>query len=130
LWLADLADLSPTVQVVDGAIRDPRACNYSATALIASGKLTSAEATAIDKIWEGSRDADGKLSWYGIPKGASFSVLAGESLWSIPDGQAKYWVELDPEWDYHSLTYDDYPAFYDKTCRAMTPVRLALLTHL
>jgi hypothetical protein len=22
----------------------------------------------------------------------------------IPYGQAKYWVELDPEWDYHSLT--------------------------
>ena len=40
--------------LVDSTLRDPRACNYSATALIASGKLTAGEAKAIDMIWEGS----------------------------------------------------------------------------
>ena len=28
---------------------------------------------------------------------------------------------LDPDWDYHSLTYDNYPAFYDKTVKMMEP---------
>ena len=36
-------------------------------------------------------------------------------------GQGKYWVELDPDWDYHSLRYDNYAAFFDKTVRAMEP---------
>ena len=67
--------------------------------------LTSSEATAIDKIWAGSHDGDGALSWYGIPKGASFQALANKELMSIAYGQARYWVELDPNWDYHSLTY-------------------------
>ena len=39
----------------------------------------------------------------------------------IPYGQAKYWVELDPEWDYHSLTEENYPAFFDKTVQVMEP---------
>jgi hypothetical protein len=111
----------PLDGVTDGAIRDPRACNYSAAALVASKVLSAGEATAIDKIWAGSHDTNGELSWYGIPRGASFGALASTSLMSIAYGQAKYWVEFDPGWDYHSLSYDNYPAFYDKTCRAMTP---------
>eukprot|EP01043_Picozoa_sp_COSAG02_P060637 COSAG02_NODE_7965_length_2768_cov_45.347321_3_plen_113_part_00 len=92
--------------MTDGVIRDPRACNYSASALVASGMLTAKEATAIDKIWGGSRDTSGDLSWYGIPRGASFGALANEELMSIAYGQAKFWVELDPDWDYHTLTYE------------------------
>lgn len=41
----------------------------------------------MDKIWEGSHNTDGSLSWYGIPRGASFSALAGKSLMSIAYGQ-------------------------------------------
>ena len=107
--------------VVDGVLRDPRACNYSARALVSSGHLTAGEAKAIDEIWRGARGADGSLLWYGIPRGASLSVLAGSQPFSIPVGQAKYWVELDPSWDYRSLTYDNFPAFFDKTVRVMEP---------
>ena len=96
-------------------------CNYSAAALVPSGQLTAKEATAIDKIWAGSHNTDGTQSWYGIPRGASFGALANAELMSIAYGQAKYWVEFDPAWDYHALTYDNYAAFYAKTCRAMTP---------
>eukprot|EP01050_Picozoa_sp_SAG11_P013504 SAG11_NODE_1581_length_4648_cov_3.265993_4_plen_206_part_00 len=116
-----VASCDPLDGVRDGVIRDPRACNYSATALVSSGRLSVSEATAIDKIWEGSHNVDGTLSWYGIPRGASFAALANAELMSIAYGQAKYWVEFDPEWDYHTLTYANYPAFYDKTCHAMTP---------
>ena len=106
--------------VKDGVLRDPRACNFSATALVGSG-LTAAEAKAVDLIWRGSTNPDGSLSWYGIPRGASFDALAGRSLMSIPDGQAKYFVEFDPDWDYHSLTYENYAAFFDKTVQIMEP---------
>ena len=87
--------------VTDGVLRDPRACNYSAAALVcpaaaaaagkarrAAGCLTLGEAKAVDQIWKGSVNRDGSLSWYGIPRGASFSALANKALMSIPAGQA------------------------------------------
>ena len=81
--------------VQDKELRDPRACNYSAAALVGKGGgMTAAQAKAIDMIWHGSTNVDGSLSWYGIPRGAAFDALAGESLMSIPAGQAKYWVRL------------------------------------
>jgi hypothetical protein len=97
--------------VADGVLRDPRACNYSATDLVCKpgkhlGCLTNGEAKAIDSMWDGSRDVNGSLLWYGIPRGASLGALAGEKIMSIPDGQAKYWVEYDSKWDYQSLTYE------------------------
>lgn len=79
--------------VKDMELRDPRACNFSATALVGKMGLTAAQAKAIDMIWHGSTNVDGSLSWYGIPRGAAFDALAGVSLMSIPAGQAKYWVE-------------------------------------
>ena len=96
--------------VVDGVLRDPRACNFSATSLVCNSTkttdcLTQAEAAAIDKIWDGARDINGSLLWYGMTRGADLGALAGDTIMSIPDGQAKYWVELSPNWDYHSLTY-------------------------
>eukprot|EP00040_Diaphanoeca_grandis_P020936 m.111350 g.111350 ORF g.111350 m.111350 type:complete len:615 (-) comp28115_c0_seq1:975-2819(-) len=107
--------------VKDGVLRDPRACTFSATALIGPSGLTAAEAKAIDMIWHGSTNVDGTLSWYGIPRGASLDALAGETIMSIPDGQAKYWVEFNASWDYHSLTYDNYPQFFDKSVKIMEP---------
>jgi hypothetical protein len=109
--------------VVDGVLRDPRACNYSAHALIATGVLTASEAMAIDKIWDGPRDpTDGTLLWYGIPRGSSLTTLAGENMFSIAEDQAKYWVEFDPTWDYKKeLTYSSFPPFFDKTVQIMEP---------
>jgi hypothetical protein len=68
--------------VTDGVLRDPRACNYSATALVCKpgkrvGCLTAGEAKAIDMIWDGSRDLNGSLLWYGMPRGSALGALAG-----------------------------------------------------
>ena len=111
----------PLDGVVDGVVRDPRGCNFSAASLVSSKVITASEATAIDLIWAGPLDLNGEMSWYGIPKGASFGALASESLMSIADGQAKYWVEFDTAWNYRSsLTYNSWPNFYDKTCHVCT----------
>eukprot|EP00966_Prymnesium_polylepis_P226215 5232815-Prymnesium_polylepis.1 len=121
--------------VTDGVLRDPRACRYNTTALLCpagvdASCLTAGEARAIQRIWDGPRapaegelkgELKGELLWYGIPIGAALDALAGERLMSIPDGQAKYWVELDPSWDYHTLNYTNWLAFNDKTVMAMEP---------
>src|SRR5260221_6784652 len=62
--------------IADGIVDDPRACHYSAVAdkgaiCTANGGtsadancLTTGQAQAIDKIWDGARNADGKQIWY------------------------------------------------------------------
>ena len=108
--------------VVDGVLRDPRACNYSASASLVPKVLTQGEAAAIDKIWEGPRGADGAAMWYGVPRGSDLGTLAGKRMFSIAEDQGKYWVEYDPDWDYTTaLSYASWPAFFDKTVRIMEP---------
>ncbi|HEX6721870.1 MAG TPA: tannase/feruloyl esterase family alpha/beta hydrolase, partial [Burkholderiaceae bacterium] len=58
--------------VVDGVIDEPRACTFSAKANIcgqpgapAANCLDAAEAEAIDLIWDGPRNRDGKRIWFG-----------------------------------------------------------------
>ena len=53
--------------MVDGVIDEPRTCTFSAKANIcgapaapAANCLDAAEAEAIDRIWDGPRNADGK----------------------------------------------------------------------
>ena len=44
---------------------------------------------------------------------------------SIAYGQAKYWVEFDPSWDYHSLTYA--PAPLDLTVRTSLEEKISVI---
>jgi pimeloyl-ACP methyl ester carboxylesterase len=114
--------------VIDHEIRDPRVCDFNASKLICTTAmdakadcLTPGEATAINKIWQGPTDANGESMWYGLQRGAELSLLAGNEAWSIPDEQGKYWVYLDPNWDYRSLNYTNWQSFFDKTVKTMEP---------
>merc|ERR1712070_36630 len=113
--------------VVDQQIRDPRACKYDATKLLCpegSDKptcLTADEASAMNRIWSGPTNATGEKMWYGIPRGASLSVLAGSKPFSIANDQAKYWIYYNPDWDYHTLDYKNWQSFFDKTVEMMEP---------
>lgn len=113
--------------VVDKKIRDPRACTYDAIELLCpegtdnSGCLTPGEAAAINRIWDGPTNMTGDSMWYGIPRGASLGILAGSKPFSIADEQAKYWIYLDPDWDYRSLSYANWQGFFDKTVQMMEP---------
>jgi hypothetical protein len=64
--------------VVDGVIDDPRTCSFSAQANVcgtatapAANCLTPAEALAIDKIWDGPRNAKGTKVWFGLDRGTN-----------------------------------------------------------
>jgi hypothetical protein len=71
--------------VVDGIIDDPRTCRFDANANIC-GKagappaplcLTTAEATAVNRIWDGPRNKDGERIWFGLDRGSDFPILDG-----------------------------------------------------
>ena len=118
--------------VVDGVIGDPRKCTYnpvndaSITRTSCSSAdntcLTPGEASAIEKIWGGAKNASGKLLWPGLERGASLSGLAGSVPFSIAVAQPQYWVYFDPNWDWTTLNYSNYEAFFKKTMQMVNPM--------
>jgi Tannase and feruloyl esterase len=115
--------------VVDGVLNDPRQCTYnpvtdaSITRATCSASdntcLTPAEAGAILKIWNGPTNAQGKQLWYGYQRGAALNSVAGAAPNSIPLQQAQYWIYFDPSWDYKTLNYSNFQAFFTKTMAMM-----------
>ena len=87
--------------------------------------LTPSEATAINKIWDGARNMDGELLWYGISRDAKIAGLGGPDPFPIPVDQARYWVYFDSDWQWESLTYENFEAFFDDTVRAIGDTALA-----
>jgi hypothetical protein len=70
--------------VTDGVIDEPRACTFSAKANVcgvpgapAANCLNAAEAEAIDRIWDGPRNPDGKRIWFGLDRGTNIGALNG-----------------------------------------------------
>jgi hypothetical protein len=99
--------------ITDGLVQDPRACTYSAKSFVCTtyggpssdpNCLTPPEALAVNKIWDGPRDAQHNLAWYGLDRGASLSGLAGTSPFSIATDHFRYWIHQDPNFDWHTLT--------------------------
>jgi len=99
--------------IPDGIIQDPRACTYSAHAFVCTANggpssdpncLTPPEATAVDKIWDGPRDAKGNRVWYGLERGTFLGFLAGSPPFSIAVDHFKYWIHQDPTFDWHTVT--------------------------
>jgi hypothetical protein len=89
--------------VVDGIIDDPRTCRFDASANIC-GKpgapfaplcLTTAEATAVNRIWDGPRNKNGDRIWFGLDRGSDFPILNGTS--PFPLGVTQFeWNLKDP----------------------------------
>lgn len=91
--------------VVDGVIDEPRRCEFSARANVcgtatapAANCLTEGEADAIDRIWDGPRNAHGKKIWFGLDRGTNLSGLNGTNPFAL--GVTQF------HWDTHNLTFD------------------------
>jgi hypothetical protein len=118
--------------VVDGVLTDPRTCSYnpvndaslSRASCTSSDNtcLTPGEASAIEKIWTGPVNASGKALWVGIERGAALNGLAGPTPFAIAVAQPRYWVYFDPSWDWTTLTYANYEAFFKDTMRQVNPM--------
>ena len=140
--------------VKDGVLTDPRMCHYSASQdpTITSPDcsaydgtcLLPAEASAIDKMWQGpvacagnepegsctvpdvaTRDLDApgnKRLWYGETRGTDLTALGGPMPFPIATEQPKYWVYFDPAWDWHTLNYGNYLSFFKDTVAKVGPL--------
>jgi Tannase and feruloyl esterase len=101
--------------VADGVIDDPRTCKFSATANIcgtpnapAANCLTPQEAEAIDKIWDGPRNAKENKIWFGLDRGTNLSGLNGTNPFALGVTQF-HWNEQDRNFDWKTVTEDGYP---------------------
>ena len=89
--------------VKDGIIDDPRTCHFDATANICGRAgapaspncLTAAEATAVNKIWDGPRNEKGNRIWFPLDHGTDFSILNGPAPFQLGVVQFE-WDEKDP----------------------------------
>ena len=100
--------------VVDGVIDEPRACTFSAKANIcgtpgapAANCLDAAEAAAIDLIWDGPRNADGKRIWFGLDRGTAINALNGTNPFALGVTQF-HWNLHDPTFDWKTVTMNTY----------------------
>jgi feruloyl esterase len=104
--------------VTDNIISDPADCHWNPMKLVGlstpCGTITAADARVVEKIWSGPVTTGGRKLWYGLEPGASFSGLAATATVNgVTTGQpfpiaASWlgtWVQQNPAWDWHTLTY-------------------------
>jgi hypothetical protein len=105
--------------VTDGALEDPRQCNFDPNTLIGTstpcGTITAADAKVIKMIWDGARGTDGSFLWYGLSRGAPLNFLAGTNPFSIAVDHFRYWIEQNPAFDWKTLTYASYEQDFRKS---------------
>jgi hypothetical protein len=100
--------------VTDGVIDEPRTCTFSAKANLcgapgapATNCLNAAEAEAIDRIWDGPRNTDGKRIWFGLDRGTNLSGLNGTNPFALGVTQF-HWDTHDPTFDWTTVTMATY----------------------
>ena len=113
--------------VEDGVLEDPRRCKFDPKTLVGTniggcGVFTAADATVIQKIWDGPRRADGTWMWYGLARGAPLTRLAGTDG-TPPTGRPfrisldwlRYFLHQDPTWDWTTLTPKRFEQLFDQS---------------
>ncbi len=101
--------------IADGVIDDPRTCTFSAVANVcgaptapAANCLTLQEADAIDKIWDGPRNARGNKVWFGLDRGTALGGLNGTNPFALGVTQF-HWDEHDRSFDWTTVSAGEYP---------------------
>ena len=66
--------------VEDGVIEDPARCEYDASELVGSSTaecaaFTAADASIVNRIWDGPTRVDGTALWIGAPRGSDLSEI-------------------------------------------------------
>lgn len=118
--------------ITDGVLRDPRLCGYDARQLVCQAGqpsdscLTATEASAINKMWYGPTNEGGTSRlWYGFPPGTDLEGSGGPVLAATSVDLTKYWVYLDPDWDWRYLNYTNFELFFEDVIRMSAPSGIA-----
>jgi hypothetical protein len=121
--------------VTNGIVDQPDECGYDprrlvGTKVVCDGReftVTAADAEVMRKIWAGPTDERGRRLWFGLPKGADYTWLAGTQ--PRPDGTlyapgfpvAVQWVqsflEKQPGFDTSALTYGEFAELFRQSVR-------------
>ncbi len=138
--------------IADGVITEPRQCSYLAatdsritqsSCSAADAKcLTPGEAAAIDAMWVGpvacadggsackapataSRKLTGKGDqrlWYGSLRGTDLNPLGGAAPFPVAVEQSRYWVYLDPAWDWRSVNAGNFLKYFQDSVEKVGPM--------
>jgi tannase/feruloyl esterase len=121
--------------VVDGVIGDPLACHFDLGQLVGThtecGDITAADVEVMRRIGEGPRGQDGRFLWYGQAPGTPYAGLndvveVDGQLVGQPFQYDIWWISLflaqDPTWDWQTLTYAGYEAFFQQSIEMYTDV--------
>ncbi len=115
--------------IVDGMLQETRQCKYNASDAVCGQPgassdpalcLTPAEASVVNKVWDGPRGADGKKLWVGWERGTQNILGLTPAATGAPNlfGEQinRYWVKKDPLFDWRTVT----PATFEQEQRALT----------
>lgn len=113
--------------VRDGVIGDPLGCRFDLSTLVgratACGPITTADVEVMKKIQQGARRENGDSLWYGLAPGTPFAgmndtVVSNGKYVGSPAATGLWWfsrfLAQDPSWDWTTLTYPKYEAYFDK----------------
>ena len=118
-------DVQGTDVVMDGVVDDPRQCTYSVSGdptLLApplgscagANCFDSVQAAAMDKIWYGPMDSNGRRIWHPWSK-----VMTGGLVRVGPDIDT---TQKDPYWDHKDLNYDTQNLYSTQALAAQNPL--------
>jgi hypothetical protein len=81
-----------------------------------TGAISRADAEVVKRIWAGPVDAQGERLWYGIPKGADFSYLAGDyAPFTVAGDWIASFVEKNPGYDLSSIGYAQFEKIFEQS---------------
>jgi len=132
---AALAACDKSDDVEDGVVENPTACRFDPGTLLCSGAednkcLTAAQVKALRKLYDGMRDAKGRLLYPGYsPSGEADQAgwgpwITGAApekslMFAFGTGFYKNIVFNDPAWDYKKFTDADFKTAEAKTASIM-----------
>jgi len=81
-----------------------------------TGTISKADAEVVKQIWAGPVDSHGKQLWYGIPKGADFTYLAGAyAPFTVAGDWIASFVEEKPAYDLKSIGYAQFEKIFNQS---------------
>lgn len=124
----------PLDGIVDGLLQETRRCTYDAREAVCGEPgaasdpalcLSPAEASVVNQIWDGPRDASGRKLWVGWERGTGNVLGLTPAATGAPSlfGEQinRYWVHRDPLFDWRSVSKEEFATEQRNLTRQFSP---------